>query len=80
MQPYYAEFITSLDKDTLFNLTLAANYLDIKPLLELCCARIASFIKNKTPEEIRVNLDIVNDFSPEEEQQVRLENKWVEDV
>ena len=69
-----------MDKDTLFNLTLAANYLDIKPLLDLCCARIASFIKNKTPEEIRVNLDIVNDFSPEEEAQVRSENKWVDEV
>lgn len=63
----------------LFNLTLAANYLDIKPLLDLCCAKIASMIKNKTPEEIRVNLDIVNDFSPEEEAQLRQENKWVEE-
>jgi S-phase kinase-associated protein 1 len=59
---------------------LASNYLDIKPLLDLCCAKIASFIKNKTPEEIRVNLDIINDFSPEEEAQVRNENKWVDEV
>lgn len=63
----------------LFNLTLAANYLDIKPLLDLCCAKISSLIKNKTPEEIRVNLDIVNDFTPEEEAQLRQENKWVEE-
>jgi S-phase kinase-associated protein 1 len=49
-------------------------------LLDLCCAKIASFIKNKTPEEIRVNLDIINDFSPEEEAQVRNENKWVDEV
>ena len=80
MQPFYFNFIQTVDKETLFNLTLAANYLDIKPLLDLCCAKIASFIKNRTPEEIRVNLDIVNDFSPEEEAQVRAENKWVEDV
>jgi S-phase kinase-associated protein 1 len=80
VQPFYSNFISSVDKDTLFNLTLASNYLDIKPLLDLCCAKIASFIKNKTPEEIRVNLDIINDFSPEEEAQVRNENKWVDEV
>jgi S-phase kinase-associated protein 1 len=80
VQSFYADFISNIDKETLFNLTLAANYLDIKPLLDLCCARIASFIKNKTPEEIRINLDIVNDFTPEEEAQVRQENEWVEDA
>jgi S-phase kinase-associated protein 1 len=54
--------------------------MDIKPLLDLCCARIASFIKDKSPEEIRSNLDIVNDFTPEEENQVRAENAWADDV
>lgn len=80
VQPFYSNFITTLDRDALYNLILAANYLDIKPLLDLCCAQIASFIKNKTPEEIRVNLGIVNDFTPEEEAQVRQENSWVDQV
>jgi S-phase kinase-associated protein 1 len=31
-------------------------------------------------EEIRCNLNIVNDFSPEEEAQVREENKWADDL
>ena len=31
----------------------AANFMDIKPLLDLSCAKVASMIKNKTPEEIR---------------------------
>lgn len=74
------DFINGMDKDTFYNLTLAANYMDIKPLLDLCCAKIASLIKGKTPEEIRVNLDITNDFTPEEEAQVRAENKWAEDL
>lgn len=80
VQEFYADFITATDNDTLYNLTLAANFLDIKPLLDLCCARIASFIKNKTPEEIRVNLGIVCDFTPEEEAAVRAENAWAEDL
>merc|ERR1719359_1972666 len=55
-------------------------YLDIKPLLDLTCAKVASMIKGKTPEEIRKQFNIVNDFTPEEEAQVREENKWCEDA
>ena len=32
---------------------LAANYLDIKSLLDLTCAKVASMIKGKNTEEIR---------------------------
>lgn len=80
VQQFYAKFIVEMNNDDLFNLTLAANYMDIKPLLDLCSAKIASLIKDKTVEQIRVNLDIVNDFSPEEEAKVREENKWVDEL
>jgi len=53
--------------------------MDIKPLLDLCCAKVASMIKGKTPEQIRLQLGIVNDFTPEEEAAVREENKWAAD-
>ena len=38
----------------LFELILAANYLDIKSLLDLTCAKVASMIKGKNTEEIRI--------------------------
>ena len=34
-------------------------------------------IKGKTPEEIRKTFNIKNDFTPEEEEEVRRENQWV---
>ena len=33
----------------------------------------------KSPEEIRERFNIVNDFTPEEEEEVRRENAWSED-
>jgi S-phase kinase-associated protein 1 len=74
-----ANFV-AIEQEMLFELILAANYMDIKSLLDLTCAKVASMLKGKTPEEIRQTLNIVNDFTPEEEAQVREENKWCEDV
>ena len=54
--------------------------MDIKPLLDLTCATVASMIKGKTPEEIRAHFNIQNDFTPEEEEEVRRENAWCEDI
>lgn len=73
-----AQFV-EVDQETLFELILSANYMDIKPLLDLTCAKVASMIKGKTPEEIRRRFNIVNDFTPDEEEAVRAENKWAED-
>ena len=137
-----------IDQELLFELILAANYMDIKPLLDLTCAKVASLIKGrfvclfgwlfvclfvcfvfffflriffffvyhwqlfcfciivffclplatilflfaffflcvflvwrigKTPEQIRKTFNITNDFTPEEEEAVRSENKWAEE-
>jgi len=73
-----SEFV-EVDQEMLFELILAANYMDIKSLLDLTCAKVASMIKGKTPEQIRKTFNIVNDFTPEEEELVRAENKWAEE-
>ena len=68
-----------VEQATLFEMILAANYLDIKGLLDLTCKTVANMIKGKTPEEIRKTFNIKNDFSPEEEEQIRKENEWCEE-
>lgn len=80
VQAFYFNFISAMDMDSLVELILAANYMKIPPLEDLCSARIASMIKDKTPEQIRANLNIVADFTPEEEALVREENKWVDEL
>ncbi|GAB2220264.1 hypothetical protein Droror1_Dr00007908 [Drosera rotundifolia] len=55
---------------------LAANHLNIKSLLDLTCQTMADMIKEKTPEEIHKTFNIKNDFTPEEEEEVRRDNQW----
>lgn len=44
----------AVDDETLFNLILAANYLDIKPLLDLTCKSVADEIKGTSPLNARL--------------------------
>mmetsp|Transcript_36346 Transcript_36346/g.81936 ORF Transcript_36346/g.81936 Transcript_36346/m.81936 type:complete len:169 (-) Transcript_36346:166-672(-) len=70
-----------VEDEVLFHLILAANFLDIKDLLDLTCKTVAEYIKQcKTPEEIRLRFNIPNDFTPEEEEEVRKENAWCEEA
>lgn len=56
----------------------AADYLDIKGLLDISCNKVTSMLKGKTVEEIREAFGIRNDFTKEEEELVRRENEWCE--
>ena len=79
VSPWDANYI-DVEQELLFELVLAANYMDIKDLLDLTCAKVASMIKGKSPESIRQTFNITNDFSPQEEEAIREENAWCEDI
>ncbi|MQM06665.1 hypothetical protein Taro_039492 [Colocasia esculenta] len=70
------EFVRNLDRDSLLGLAAAADYLNAKRLLDLTCQAIADTIKDMSVEEVREYLNIVNDYTPEEEEKVRNENEW----
>ena len=67
----------NVEKSTLFEYILAANYLDIKILLDAACKTVCKMIVGKTPEQIRKEFNIKNDFTPEEEEEIRKENAWL---
>uniref|UniRef100_A0A1I8FE02 Skp1-related protein n=1 Tax=Macrostomum lignano TaxID=282301 RepID=A0A1I8FE02_9PLAT len=68
--PTWDQEFLKVDQGTLFEIILAANYLDIKGLLDVSC---------KPPEEIRKTFNIKCDFSAEELERVRRENEWCEE-
>nr|POE73454.1 skp1-like protein 1b [Quercus suber] len=69
LKAWDTQFI-KVDMNVLFDLIMAANYLNVKGLLDLTCQTVADMIKEKTPEQIRAMFNIVNDFTPEEEEEV----------
>ncbi|CAG5074119.1 Similar to Skp1: S-phase kinase-associated protein 1 (Rattus norvegicus) [Cotesia congregata] len=70
MCAWNAEFF-KMEQGMLLDLIEAANYLDIKPLMETICKTIAHKMKGKTTEQLRTQFGAVNDFTPEEEEKVR---------
>merc|ERR1719261_1123224 len=76
--------ITGWDKDfvdvklnVLFEMILAANFLDFKLMLNLTCKAVAEMIKGKSPAEIKKIFGIEGDFTEEEIEAVYKENEWL---
>ncbi|RLN00624.1 SKP1-like protein 4 [Panicum miliaceum] len=75
LESFDREFV-DVDQAMLYDLVLAANYLNVEGLLDLICQKIADMIKGKSVEEIRRKFNIKNDFTTEEEAEIRRENEW----
>lgn len=75
MKGWEKQFCNRKD-NVIFDMIVAANMLEIEPLLDLLCKTVANMIKGLTVEQIRDRFHIVNDFSPEEEAEIRAESEW----
>ena len=76
---FSAEFIEKIPVGDLPNLTIAANYMGIKSLFDLCCTKVALLCKDKNEEEIFKTLNITETSSEEEKKKIKEDNKWIED-
>ena len=65
------------DNDQILALIFAANFMDIKPLLDLAAAKVATLIRGTTTESIRKDFEI-KDFSKEEEKQMENDKSILE--
>ena len=77
---YEKEICYFTDIMDLYQLILAANFLDIKCLLERTCKTVGDGLnKCNSVEEMNEYTHIVNDFTPEERAQNKADHAWVED-
>lgn len=51
-QEWYRTFVSGIEREMLFELLTAANYMDIKPLLDLACLRVTFELSQKSAEEV----------------------------
>ena len=75
LKKWDAEFV-KVDQDTLVDLISAANYLNIKSLLDLTCKTVGEMMRKTTPDDILKTFSSVNDYNPKEEGDVHWENQW----
>jgi S-phase kinase-associated protein 1 len=75
-QGWYRDFMADKAREQIFDILTAANYMGIKPLLDLSCLKVAFELTGKSVEEIRVMLDLPV-LTPEEEAAARQEHKWI---
>ncbi|KAI3698850.1 hypothetical protein L2E82_42718 [Cichorium intybus] len=70
LKSFDTEFV-KVDQDTLFDLILAANYLNIKSLLDLTFQAVVDMMKGKSPQEIRELFNINKSLM-----EIYYENAW----
>ena len=78
VQEWYATFIDPLEIEPLVEIIIAANFLDIACLLNLCNAKLASKIKGKTAEEIKDIFKVTAPYTAPDEDMLRAKYPWAE--
>jgi S-phase kinase-associated protein 1 len=63
--------------EIMFQIMLAANYMDIPPLFDLATAKCSSFVVGKTPQELRRDLKEKDDFTKKQADELIEESAWI---
>ena len=70
------DYLNSLEEDSLFELMLAANFLDVPGLLDALAKVVAVRLEGKSAEQIRQELAIEGDLTKEEVGAIQEEDEW----
>ncbi|OMJ84331.1 hypothetical protein SteCoe_14555 [Stentor coeruleus] len=74
--PWDAEFVGRFNEEQLIEIILAANYLDMKCLMDICLVKIACTFKDKDIEAVRKEYGIIEEFTPEIEEKLKTDYPW----
>jgi hypothetical protein len=73
---WYAAFAGRMDRAALYEAVLAADLLDARGLMDLCCAKLAIAVIGKSPQQIREEFGVENDTLPAEVEALAAEGRW----
>lgn len=73
---WYANFVNTLEHNDMYELMLAAHYMDIADLVDLLCLKLATMVRNKGPDEINEIFQVGRPFTPEEEEEIIMQTLW----
>ncbi|MCL7027246.1 hypothetical protein MKW94_025856 [Papaver nudicaule] len=73
-----AQFVNCTNSQMFVDMIMAANFLNITGLLDLTAQKVADCLEYATPEEILRAFNILNEITPEEEEEeeIRRANPW----
>ncbi|KAK1278881.1 SKP1-like protein 1A [Acorus gramineus] len=76
LEAWDKDFVMNMDKHELFEVIMATNYMVVQGLMNLTCRSVADMVKDLSVEEVRVFFNVENDFTEEEEAEIRRQNEW----
>nr|TKW35935.1 hypothetical protein SEVIR_2G407900v2 [Setaria viridis] len=76
LEEWDRKLVDRLSQDALFDLVEAADSLKMDGLLDVTCRKLADMMKGKTTAQIRETFNIENDFTKEQEEEIRREHAW----
>ncbi|KAI9004609.1 Skp1 family, tetramerization domain-containing protein [Gaertneriomyces semiglobifer] len=77
MDEWDATFV-QVNTDHIFEIILAANYLDIRPLVHLGCRVVAEKLKPLASDELRKAFDFKSDYTEEEEELLERSESFIQ--
>ena len=73
MSPWNKQFVAQYDRSTIYQILSSTSVVGLKGLTDVCAKTVASWIRGKSPGEIREALGLQNDFTAEDEDRFRRE-------
>lgn len=68
--------LVDLDGAAVLRLAMAANYVGLEPLLELCCAKMALTVMDSTIEQLRLGFGVTRNLTAKEQAVALDDSAW----
>ncbi|KAK2951820.1 putative S-phase kinase-associated protein 1 [Blattamonas nauphoetae] len=73
---YFVQFL-DMKEDLFFSVVAAASFLEIEPLLDLLCQRIAVDMKGHDAKHLRSKYHIENDLTTDQVKEIKQKRQWM---